>query len=273
MKRHDEIQLPPMLYKYGDWDNEDHSRRLTHNELYFPSMQHFNDPFDRGVPWRYDLESDEKQTEHALRIAKQSFPNLPPHQIEEKAQEGLRIGLFKDPAHRRDITEQIMSRHGVLCLSERRDSILMWSHYCDSHKGFCLGFDGPELREYLRRRFNLTKRIPTWYRVEYWPKYPELLPSEFVGDPELFFAKPITLKSIHWEYEEEWRCILLENRDTAETFENYILKQVIVGAEATQKTVEEIRVAIKSKKSKIDFLRCVRKMDDFGMYFETIEIE
>ena len=29
----------------------------------------------------------------------------------------------------------------LLCLSEVRDSILMWGHYPDNHQGFAVGFD------------------------------------------------------------------------------------------------------------------------------------
>jgi hypothetical protein len=30
---------------------------------------------------------------------------------------------------------------GVLCLSEVRDSLLMWGHYTENHEGFVIGFD------------------------------------------------------------------------------------------------------------------------------------
>lgn len=273
MKRYDENVIPSLLYKYGDWGKTNDKGRLIKNELYFPSSLLLNDPFDRGIPWRYDLETEDKQKEHALRIAEYSFPELTCDQRRKKASEALREGRYRNPSYRREITENIMSKHGVLSLSARRDSTLMWSHYCNKHSGFCLGFSGPELLEYFRTRYNLTKRISVCYPVEYENEYPEYLPSEYISDPELFFARPITLKSIDWSYEEEWRFILMGNSNTIETYENYILKEVIVGAEATQETVEEIRDAIKSKKSKIEFLRCVRKLDDSGMDFETIEIE
>lgn len=32
------------------------------------------------------------------------------------------------------------NKEKILCLSARNDSLLMWSHYCDSHKGFCVEF-------------------------------------------------------------------------------------------------------------------------------------
>ena len=34
-----------------------------------------------------------------------------------------------------------MTALGVLCLSACDNSILMWSHYADEHKGFCIGFN------------------------------------------------------------------------------------------------------------------------------------
>ena len=36
------------------------------------------------------------------------------------------------------------STKGMLCFSRNWDNLLLWSHYGDSHKGICLGFDIPE---------------------------------------------------------------------------------------------------------------------------------
>ena len=33
------------------------------------------------------------------------------------------------------------NRLGIFCLSANCSSILSWSHYSDSHRGFCIGFD------------------------------------------------------------------------------------------------------------------------------------
>ena len=33
-----------------------------------------------------------------------------------------------------------LNQFGIVCFSDINDSILMWSHYADSHTGFCLGF-------------------------------------------------------------------------------------------------------------------------------------
>lgn len=38
------------------------------------------------------------------------------------------------------LQKDMNSRFGLLCLTEKPDNELMWSHYADSHKGFAIGF-------------------------------------------------------------------------------------------------------------------------------------
>ena len=42
--------------------------------------------------------------------------------------------------------EGFSERGGVICLSERADSLLMWSHYAERHQGYAIGVD-PALLE------------------------------------------------------------------------------------------------------------------------------
>jgi len=63
-----------------------------------------------------------------------------------------------------NILDVTSKKFGVLCLSNKRDSILMWGHYCDKHSGLVIGFDssndvfqpknGRDLRlvDYVRER-------------------------------------------------------------------------------------------------------------------------
>src|SRR3954471_5525958 len=37
--------------------------------------------------------------------------------------------------------DQELGTRGVLSLSERWNSVLMWSHYADNHRGVCIEFD------------------------------------------------------------------------------------------------------------------------------------
>ena len=45
------------------------------------------------------------------------------------------------PANRQTSLEAHTSSIVVLSLAENRNSLLLWSHYADSHRGFLIGFD------------------------------------------------------------------------------------------------------------------------------------
>ena len=103
------------------------------------------------------------------------------------------------------------------CLCERRDSILMWSHYTDSHKGFLLEYDTTDLLvtaannnafllpvDYSQFRYNATELVlanvlrllginmPDWNTFE--------------------VLMAMVKKSDEWAYENEWRVIRFPKR-------------------------------------------------------------
>jgi hypothetical protein len=52
--------------------------------------------------------------------------------------EAMRYNL---PRIEEEHLDRASEQYGVLCLSARRDSILMWGHYCDRDSGLVIGFD------------------------------------------------------------------------------------------------------------------------------------
>jgi hypothetical protein len=46
--------IPPLLFKYRDWDNNHHKKCLTDTEIFFSPPASFNDPFDCSIPFRYE---------------------------------------------------------------------------------------------------------------------------------------------------------------------------------------------------------------------------
>ena len=87
---------------------------LINKELYFPITQQFNDPFDGQLE--------------------------PSVFINELKELGFTGSEQKISMHDESITARIKG-YGVLSLSRVCDDILMWSHYADSHKGCCFGFN------------------------------------------------------------------------------------------------------------------------------------
>ena len=58
---------------------------------------------------------------------------MPGSEIKTKKQQVCKANEF--------LVAEIDAKLGVLSLSRRWDSSLMWSHYTSSHTGFCVGFD------------------------------------------------------------------------------------------------------------------------------------
>jgi Protein of unknown function (DUF2971) len=89
--------------------------------------------------------------------------------------------------------DTITERAGILCLSECKDSLLMWSHYADAHRGVCIEYSTSN-----ERLFGCSVD-----RVSYASVYPEM---SLTDTPDLgWVRKYLSTKSAHWKYEKEWR--------------------------------------------------------------------
>ena len=88
-----------------------------------------------------------------------------------------------------------------LSLSKNRNDLLMWSHYCDCHRGFVLGFDGTH--PFFT---SATNGLKSALREVNYSRYRPVVPAPD-RDPEMFFKENtnILTKSHHWKYEKELR--------------------------------------------------------------------
>lgn len=76
---------------------------------------------------------------------------------------------------------------------------LMWAHYANNHKGFCIEY---ELEESDPEIFDFN-------RVNYVSSLPEIYATELLFNPYETVARIIYSKSIEWSYEKEWRYVEL----------------------------------------------------------------
>ncbi|MEY4199166.1 MAG: hypothetical protein RLZZ265_906, partial [Verrucomicrobiota bacterium] len=88
---------------------------------------------------------------------------------------------------------------GVLCLSEVRDSLLMWGHYADNHQGFVVGFDSDH--SFFNQRRTGQDEFGFLRRVNYEVRRPRVVLSD-TSSPVWFQSKPE-----QWAYEKEWRIV------------------------------------------------------------------
>jgi hypothetical protein len=183
---------PTHLYKY---------QRLTAHSLasvlnksvWMASPTSFNDPFDCAIPFpRANIkESMENMLKSAAASKGIDLRDIRNHDKiegnEERAYEILKRTL-----------QTTLSKAGVLCLSATSLEILMWSHYADNHKGFCIEYDFSEdsgLRKSARP-------------VQYQNEMPDL--SVTGTDEEHrteYIQKCVFTKAKQWKYEQEWRVL------------------------------------------------------------------
>lgn len=83
-------------------------------------------------------------------------------------------------------------------MSRIKDNILMWSHYADQHKGFCIEFN--------RSPDNDLGNIKMTQPVKYYYDYPDVNPLDSDGNiDESIHKKMLFSKAKDWAYEKEWR--------------------------------------------------------------------
>lgn len=99
--------------------------------------------------------------------------------------------------------EYIKNQVGILSLSTCNNSILMWSHYADFHKGFCIGFKTHNIgipTEFIKEVI-YTKDVNKNWILDFF--------SSSDSSYEQFYAEiekaTFFTKYIDWAYEKEWR--------------------------------------------------------------------
>jgi len=170
------------LYKYCAYNTNSLSI-LINKKIWVAKPDSFNDPFDCKI--RFKPEMNPEAFRKYLDRTGRTSGNL--HKDYEIFQEVLQ--KF------RDIDIQNL---GVFSMSQIKDNILMWSHYANQHKGFCIGF--------VRKSDNLLGDIDKTQPVEYDCNYPEVDPLDENGNyDQSIFTKMLFTKAKDWEYEKEWR--------------------------------------------------------------------
>lgn len=226
--------IPDILYKYRDWNNDFHKKLLFEKQLYFASADQFNDPYDCSMPYKWkksDLTEANIFTKYYNSL-KSDRPDLSETQIHEICYNEQKQGLFHDEEHIKKVTERWreleFKRYGIVSLTPICDNFLMWSHYSNSHTGFAIGFDKFILIESTKSEIG---------QVIYQNEIPEFGIFEDLIEKSI---KQMYIKSSIWEYEYEFRLrsILLCRKSVTLAVE--AIKEIILGCNMKQKDKFEI---------------------------------
>ena len=266
--------LPEFLYKYRTWECEYNKVLLTKNEIFLSSANLFNDPFDCEVTVKYDNLSKAEVIKRNIDYLKKVQPELKRKERRTLARKQEKLKFYKDPDHIKwfdQYKKDYNDNFGIYSLTSDCENIVMWSHYANSHKGFCVGFETKKLNESFKIIFNQTGLIIDLYKVEYQKEYPKLMIQDFEkNDPEELIIKPLIIKSEYWKYEKEYRLILTNNVNLpVQLYEGIIIK-VILGCKMPDKHKDEIINILNKKRFKIELFEAKQSSDSFGLTFSHI---
>lgn len=261
------LKLPTYLYKYINWENEFHRNILCKNEIFFSSITKFNDPFDSSVPLRYDLGTDEQIFNLFCEAIQRDNPGIQKKSVEYRAHNHMQ-SMKRNQSFDNIISfrELIKSMYGIFCTSQIFDSILMWSHYSNSHKGLCLRINCEKFKSFIETECINDGNVIVWDKVEYSEKYPILNPFEIKNDYD-YNIKPLIIKSSAWEYEEEVRFILFDFVNKIFVLPEGVIDAVYLGWKIPAEWMDEV-ISICSLK-KIKVFKMIPKEFSFSLgYFE-----
>ncbi|MBB4402923.1 MULTISPECIES: DUF2971 domain-containing protein [Rhizobium/Agrobacterium group] len=224
-------QHPERIYKYRSFSNRT-IEMLVEDTLFYADPSTFNDPLDTRPMLKADVEVDvlqsmlrtfvERRTKAEMEAAAETIRYRGPKTLEHilklgrtQADKVLQDIAYNagDPAYEVDDPETFLLRSyserellrqydkGVVSMSERWDSPLMWSHYGDQHRGICIGYSIPDnaVRDVRKVQYGGGRIVAA-----------SLVASMLQGDvaaQQQVDDLVLLRKAEDWGYECEWRLI------------------------------------------------------------------
>ena len=221
---------PAFVYHYRSSATKN-IENIKNCQFWVSHPSRFNDPFDCAEAMVHNRPSDVK-----ANIFADSILNMDMEQtliFSKQVVDAENASSDHCPVSPREVflQKQLSMSNGVVCFSEEPKSLLMWSHYAESHQGFCLEFS-TELEPFSKQLF----------KVKYEARMPSVVPGvRDLGD--LYDLKQFMLvKAREWKYEKEWR-IISSTADTPLKYPPESLKRIIVGAKAKPCTINALQKA------------------------------
>lgn len=284
------LNMSEKIYKYCSIN--DFFLNVEENTIVLSRPSLFNDPFDSNISIPNNIINKTLELIDYFGIIlkiKNSINDLPNDLIKFVQLENYGIdssGLFEPSVKLRNLCKYIKSTNPIVfdcenekfkektlkelievknhilvsCFSKNPSSILMWSHYANSHKGVCIEYVSVEEKIY---------DVNYKENIEFFDIYSlaSIISGNILKERQNNFDEswleenygmPFITKSLDWYYEAEVRCLL--NEDTIKSFCNnlvdnngncvegkYIYKmhskinKVIIGCKVSQDDEERIR--------------------------------
>lgn len=274
---HKEIQVPPVLYKYRYFDKQNYQFSiLESSQLWFSSAKDFNDPFDSIL--EFDFSDDPKGVIRRCVefFINNKFPTSSSSQRRTLIGQMLKgIKNFQNPRNwlYENNVPLAYNMYGICSLTSERDNLLMWAHYSDYHKGYCVGLNSKVLLEVRK----IYEHDPTGF-IDLMPmNYQDEMPrinffQSYLSDH--FREDVITLESIksnHWKYEKEWRLTYWQHINQSKVFPDNLINSIYLGFRISPENKNKIISMLAKRQIKAEVYETIPSKTKFELIFKRIQ--
>ena len=222
--------FPKPIYRYrkfGMYWKDD----LMDGKVHMSKATTLNDPFDCLV-----YIDEQKYNASIITDIKKIIPYQPENKLDQ---------LNYDEA-----TTDLQGLMRVASFTEVNDSILMWGHYSDSHRGFCIEYDFSRIESICQ-----TYILPIVYSSKRYDATDDVLHYQKNN-----YINPFLFKSNIWEYEKEWRLLWPTEKykaekdyyfDLSKTISSVYLGLNMLQQEHGREMLNEILIWAKERKIKV----------------------
>lgn len=253
------MSAPSRLYKYEPFTARS-LQNLKDQVIYFGSPLNFNDPYDCALSPSIKEPSDaeiERIRQHYL--AKPELEEKVRREFKLAAVSKLRVMFLRIGQNVLDqAISDFLSRRGVSCFSEKVDSLLMWSHYGDHCKGFCLEFDTS------KEPFAKIKKVRYGQAMPEFDVMPMLCDEDFDHVLDLYCTK-----ALDWAYENEWRGIH-DKAGTAFGYPSSALTGVYLGPDMPLSAFEIVALILAGQNEHVQLWQGARSKSSFSVEFHPV---
>ena len=218
----------------------------------------FNDPYDCAISTRINELSDADWEKLKAYFANQGGVLAAAQQrilsSYDSKLKSMSIGSVKSAI---GINEQnFWKLRGVTCFSEKKDDLLMWGHYGDGYRGFCLEFQTQCDLFKKAREVKYVNQIPAIDIVS-------LIVEENINHVDLLYCT----KSGNWRHEKEWRLIH-EKVGILYCYPTEALTAIYFGPKIDIQIMEIICLIIQGQNPNVEFWRGKLSKTEFKVEFE-----
>ena len=235
------INLPPVLYKYREFNNSFHKSIITNSSVYFAAPNTFPDNKDCHPKEVFPSVSIVRKRFWELSLSE--HPEMNRYERDRYVHEQIISAPILNPDIREQLIEDLFGDycrcHGILSVTANPNNKRMWEEYADDHKGFCVGFNSSKLAMIAGGGGPVT----------YCDSLPEI--HIWLDNQESEFLKRVFYKERKWEHEEEYRLIKVwrydsdvTNRDRNVQLPPDGIVSVICGKDMPIENVEVLRTLL-----------------------------